>query len=101
VTMTLTNVAAVFAGLAMCACWSMAGRKGLLSSLALAVALSIVAALILSAIIRPPQLAASFISGQAGNVACWPFCDLRMSAFPPLLEVELTSDGQPLNEYMA
>jgi hypothetical protein len=49
-TMTFTHAAAVVAGLAIFASWFMIGRKGLLSSLAAAVVLSIVAALIIRAI---------------------------------------------------
>jgi hypothetical protein len=50
-TTTLTHAAAIVAGLAILASWfMMIGGKGLLSSLAAAVALSIVAALIIRAI---------------------------------------------------
>jgi hypothetical protein len=49
-TMTLTQVAAVVAGLAIVASYFMSGRKGLLFSLAAAVALGLVAALIIRAI---------------------------------------------------
>ena len=49
-TMTFTHAAAVVAGLAIFACYLMIGRKGLLSSLAAAVAFGIVAALIIRAV---------------------------------------------------
>jgi hypothetical protein len=49
-TMTFTHAAAVVAGLAIFASYFMIGGKGLFSSLAVAVALSIVAALIIRAV---------------------------------------------------
>jgi hypothetical protein len=49
-TLTLTHVAAVVAGLVIFASWFMIGGKGFLSSLAAAVVLGIVAVLIIQAI---------------------------------------------------